>query len=140
MPLGMPVMRKLVPSGVTVRLSSSLASWVWPSRKRRGERRSSSCLAGMRCACGVAGGIEPGKFAVEDEDLAGWLVWMPGRIVDPAHAAGFFEQEGAGFGALHAHAGVMLGVAGAEGVEMVVVVVDFMDDGGVLREQELDRS
>ena len=36
--------------GLTVMLSSSLASSVWPRRKRSGERRSSSFLAGIRWA------------------------------------------------------------------------------------------
>ena len=73
----------------------------------------------------VAGGEEPGELAVEDEELAG------GRVVAPAHTAGLLEQEGAGLGAVEAHAGVVLGVAGAEGGEVVVVVVDAVDEGGV---------
>ena len=57
---------------------------------------------------------------------------MPaGVVVGPAHAAGFFEQEGAGLGAVEAHAGVALGVAGAQGVEVVVVVVYGAEEGGV---------
>src|ERR1017187_8092995 len=83
-------------------------------------------LAGGRAHdLGVAGGVEPAVVAVEDEDFAGRLV------VAPAHEAGFPEQEGAGFGAVKAHAGVVLGVAGAEGAEVVVVVVDPADEGGV---------
>ena len=84
-------------------------------------------FGGDALGLGVAGGVEPGELAVEDEELAG------GLIVDPAHAAGLFEEEGAGFGAVHAHAGVVLGVAGAEAGEVVVVVVDLMEDGAFWR-------
>ena len=66
----------------------------------------------------VAGGVEGGVLAVEEEELA------VGGVVGPAHAAGFAEGEGAGFGAVEAEALVALGVVGLEGGEVVVVVVD----------------
>ena len=78
---------------------------------------------------GVAGGVEPGVLAVEDEDLAG------GLGVAPAHAAGLLEEEGALFGAVHAHAGVVLLVVGGEAGQVVVVVVYFVEDGFVLGEE-----
>jgi len=117
-------MVKLGPLGAVVSRSSSLASWVRPSRKRR---ESGGRRAAWRRAhdLGVAGGVEPAVVAVEDEDFAGRLV------VTPAHEAGLPEQEGAGFGAVEAHAGVVLGVAGAEGAEVVVVVVNPADEDGV---------
>ena len=82
-------------------------------------------LSGGTRDLGVAGSVEPAVAAVEDEDFAG------GIVVAPAHEAGFPEEEGACFGAIEAHAGVVLGVAGAEGAEVIVVVVDAMDEGRV---------
>ena len=82
-------------------------------------------MAGAARGLGVAGGVEPGVLAVEDEELAG------GGVVAPAHEAGLFQEEGAGLGAVEAHAGVVLGVVGAEGVEVVVVVVDAVEEGCV---------
>ena len=75
----------------------------------------------------VAGGVEGGVFAVEQEEFAG------GRVVGPAHAAGLAQGEGAGFAAVYsrsAHTLVALGVAGAEGLQMVVVRVDGVREGG----------
>ena len=74
----------------------------------------------------IAGGVEPGEAAVQDEELAGR------RVVAPAHEAGFFEGEGSALGAVHAHAGVALGVARAQGAQVVVVVVHAADEGGIL--------
>src|ERR1035441_8735841 len=93
MPLGTPVMVKLGPLGAVVSRSSSLASW-----------GVVELVGGRAHARGVAGGVEPAVVAVEDEDLAGRLV------VTPAHEAGFPEQEGPGFSAVKAHAGVVLRV------------------------------
>ena len=45
---------------------------------------------------GVAAGVDPGVFAVEEEELAG------GGGVVPLHAAGLEEEERAGFGAVDA--------------------------------------
>ena len=47
---------------------------------------------------GVAAGVEPGEFAIEEEELAG------GCGVVPAHAAGLEEQEGSALGARMAEA------------------------------------
>ncbi len=53
LPLGLAGKRELAAGrGRNVRLSISFSSSVWPSRKRSGERRSSSSSAGMRCTCG----------------------------------------------------------------------------------------
>ena len=71
----------------------------------------------------VSGGIEPGVFAIKDEDLAGRLV------ITPAHAAGLFQQECAGFTAVETHAVVVLGVAGPEGGEVIVVIFNSLNDG-----------
>ncbi len=82
-------------------------------------------FGGDALGLGVAGGVEPGELAVEDEDLS------DGLGIAPTHAAGLLEDEGSLFGAVHAHAGVALTVVGAEAGEVVVVVVDFAEDGGV---------
>src|ERR1700676_646253 len=78
---------------------------------------------------GVAGCVEPGELAVQDEDLSG------GLGVAPLHAAGLAEEEGAFLVAVHPHAGVVLAVVGTEAGEVVVVVVDLAEDGGVLGEE-----
>jgi len=83
---GDAVMVKLAPLGAVVSRSSSLASWVRPSRKRResGGRRA----AWRACARpGRRRGVEPAVVAVEDEDFAGRLV------VAPAHEAGFRSRR-----------------------------------------------
>lgn len=71
---------------------------------------------------GVAGCVEPREFTVQNEDLAG------GLVVRPAHEAGLFEGEGSGLGAVEAHAGVVLGVVGAQGAEVIVMIVDSTDE------------
>ena len=48
--------------------------------------------------------------------------------VVPAHAAGFLQEEGAGFGAGAAEAFVGLGELGFEGLELVVVPVDALGE------------
>ena len=88
----------------------------------------------------VAFGVEPGVFAVEEKELAGWIG------VVPAHAAGLEEEEGSAFGADAAEAFVGFGELGFEGMEVVVVVVDALGEvvgGGLLgaaqiREDEED--
>jgi hypothetical protein len=69
----------------------------------------------------IARGIEPSELAVEDEELTG------GLVVTPAHTAGLLEQEGAGFGAVESHPQISLGIAGTEGGEAVVVIVDLAE-------------
>jgi hypothetical protein len=67
---------------------------------------------------GVAGGIKPGVFAIEDEEFSGC-----GGVL-PAHFAGLLEQECAGFIAGHAEAVELLAEAGAKAVEQVVMGID----------------
>ena len=56
MPRGTPRRRKRpLSAGVMLRPLSSLASCAWPSRKRSGERRSSSFFAGICCTCASPG-------------------------------------------------------------------------------------
>jgi hypothetical protein len=89
-------------------------------------------FGGDALCLGVSGGVEPAAFPVQNEYFTGW------GVVAPAHTAGLFEQQGSGFGAVHAHAGVALGVVGLEGRKVVVVVVDALqqrvvalrDEGG----------
>jgi hypothetical protein len=71
---------------------------------------------------GIAFGIEPGVFAVEQKDLAG------GICVVPAHAAGFEKQEGAAFCARSSEARVGFSELGFEGMKLVVVAVDTLGD------------
>ena len=78
---------------------------------------------------GVALGVEPGKLAVEEEELAG------GLVVVPAHAAGLEEQEGSALGSGAAEAFVIFDELGFEGMEQVVVAIDALGDfvdGGLL--------
>jgi hypothetical protein len=70
----------------------------------------------------VAGRVEPGELAVEEEELAG------GVGVVPAHAARLEEQEGSALGAGAAEAFVGLCELGFEGVELVVVAIDALGE------------
>ena len=108
MPLGMPVMRKLAPVGrygEVVELFGELG--VAEQEAKRGAEVV-ELFGGDALGLGVAGGVEPGEFAVEDEDLA----VRAGRRVQRMRP-GFLSRSVPDFGALHAHAGVTLGVAGA---------------------------
>jgi hypothetical protein len=80
----------------------------------------------------VTGRVEPGEFAVEQEELAGRMG------VVPAHAARFEEQEGSVLEAGATEAFVVLGELGFEGVELVVMAIDALGevvDCGLLCEE-----
>ena len=130
-PFGWPVrVNSPLGAGLSVSWVSSFSSSVWPSRKRSGERRSSSFLASMPLYLGVALGIEPRVFSVQQEELS------RRRGVVPAHAAGLAQQKRAALLAVHAQAGIALRKAGLERMQLVVVLVDALGERvgiGVLR-------
>ncbi len=105
-------------AGAIWRLVSSLASCVWPSRKRRWRAQVVEFFCRDAWDFGVAGRVEVGVLAVEDEEFA------CGLGIGPAHFAWFFQEQDAAFLAMHAHAVVFLREVDGEGVERVVVLVD----------------
>jgi len=73
--------------------------------------------------------VEPGVFAVEQEDLA------RRRRIIPSHAAGLEQQQIPAFGAMHSQAFVALGKARLERMKLVVMAVHAL--GEVVRKEGL---
>lgn len=80
-------------------------------------------LGGDALGGGVAGGVEVGVMSVENEEFSGWVG------VGPAHAAGLFEQQGAGLAAVDAHSRVGLSEIDLKRAEGIVMVVHPVGEG-----------
>ena len=128
MPLGLAGEREL-PLGGRRQLQAGQLLFQHRVAQQKAQRRTQvvQLLGRNALDLRVAARIEPGVFAVEQEELAG------GLGVLPAHTPRFDQQQRSTLGAAHPHALVALREAGAERVKLVVVAVDAL--GNIVRAQ-----